>query len=160
MDDSGKRDSSQKGQSLVELAVSLTFILILLGGVIDLGRAFFAYIALRDAVQEGAAVGSLYPMDFKMIFDRIRQSSNSPIDLANDPGVSMCAMLDDAPCSAADQPANPEDACIGHKITVKVSYNFELAMPFVGAVIGSQSFPITAEATNTILSSAPGCPVN
>ncbi len=157
---SGKHDFSQKGQSLVELAVSLTFILILLGGVIDLGRAFFAYIALRDAAQEGAAVGSLYPTDFKMVFDRIKQSSNSPIDLANDPGVSMCAKLDDASCSTADQPANLEDACIGHTITVQIAYNFVLSMPFIGGVIGSQSFPITATASNTILSSAPGCPVN
>ena len=51
----------EQGQSLVELALSLTLLLLLLGGAIDLGRMFFTYIALRDAAQEGAIYGSYCP---------------------------------------------------------------------------------------------------
>ena len=53
--------STEKGQSLVELAISLTFILILLAGVVYFGIGLFYYIAMRDAVQEGALYGSMNP---------------------------------------------------------------------------------------------------
>ena len=49
----------QRGQSLVELAISLMIILWLLAGAIDFGIGFFSYVAIRDAAQEGA----LYRID-------------------------------------------------------------------------------------------------
>ena len=48
---------------MIELALSFTVLLFLLMGVIDLGRAFFALSAMRDAAQEGAVYGSLSPVD-------------------------------------------------------------------------------------------------
>ena len=47
---------SEKGQSMVELAVSVVVLLILLAGVVDLGRLAFYYITLRDAAQEAASL--------------------------------------------------------------------------------------------------------
>ena len=55
-----QKDKKESGQSLVELALSMTLLLILLAGVVDLGRAFFTYIALRDAAQEGASYAAVY----------------------------------------------------------------------------------------------------
>lgn len=49
----------EQGQSLVELALSLVLLLTLLAGLVDFGRAFFTYVALRDAAQEGAAYASV-----------------------------------------------------------------------------------------------------
>jgi Flp pilus assembly protein TadG len=68
--------SAQKGQSLVELALSMTVMLILLGGIVDLGRAFFTFMALRDAVQEGAMYGSLHPTSTVEIKNQVRDSSS------------------------------------------------------------------------------------
>jgi len=43
-------------------------------------------------------------------------------------------------------------ACNGSSVTVSVSYpNFQLVTPFLGAVIGSQTIPIRASITDTIL---------
>ena len=53
----------QRGQSLVELAISLMVILMLLMGAIDFGIALFAYVSMRDAAQEGAVYGSIEPAD-------------------------------------------------------------------------------------------------
>ena len=50
-----------KGQSLVEFAIGATILLILLSGVVEFGIAFFQYVQLRDAVQEGALYGSVHP---------------------------------------------------------------------------------------------------
>lgn len=62
----GKRTTSsrrpnERGQSLVELAISLTVMLLLLAGAVTFGMALFSYVAMRDAAQEGALWGSFNP---------------------------------------------------------------------------------------------------
>ncbi len=47
------KDQAEVGQSLVELALSFTFLLLLLAGAADLGRLIFSYISIHDAAQEG-----------------------------------------------------------------------------------------------------------
>jgi len=51
------------GQSLVELAFALPLLLLIMLGTIDLGRVFFDYIQLRNAVREGAAYAARNPND-------------------------------------------------------------------------------------------------
>jgi Flp pilus assembly protein TadG len=57
MKDSAVRD--QSGQAVVELAITLTLLLFILFGTLDLGRAFFGYISIVNAAREGARVGSV-----------------------------------------------------------------------------------------------------
>src|SRR5450759_873833 len=73
----------EKGQSLVELALVFTLLLILLSGIIDLGSMFYTYTALQDTAQEGAIYASTHPTDPTAIADRIKQSASSPIDALN-----------------------------------------------------------------------------
>lgn len=149
---------SEKGQSLVELALTLTLVLTLLAGAVDLGRAFFSYTALRDAAQEGALFGSIHPiidsdndgqydagepLNTTDIVSRVRQSSSQPVNLSDLTNVTVSLSTSSPPCAAG-------------WITVSVSYNFRLSMPFVGAILGSTTIPLTASATDTIL--RPTCP--
>src|SRR5512145_1107638 len=76
-----KKIRSAKGQSLVELAISLVVLLFLLAGIVEFGLAFFQFVQLRDAAQEGALYGSTKPDDVAGILDRIEGSSDTPIDL-------------------------------------------------------------------------------
>ena len=55
------RDGSRPGQSLVEMALVLPLLMILLVGVVDVGRAMFAKIAITNASREGARYASRYP---------------------------------------------------------------------------------------------------
>lgn len=50
-----------RGQSLVEFALILPLFVLLLVGVFDIGRAFFAYIAISNAAREGARVYTFWP---------------------------------------------------------------------------------------------------
>jgi len=142
-----QKSDRERGQSLVELALTLTFLLLLTAGAIDLGRAFFTYITLRDAAQEGAIYGSYKPMpaDVAEIKNRVMASATSPIDTSginpNDVSISYIEV----------SPAKPQPYCPGNGIQVRVSYNFEITMPLLGAYIGGQSFPIDATVTDTIL---------
>jgi Flp pilus assembly protein TadG len=136
------KNISERGQSLVELAVSLTFILLLLSGVVDLGRAFFTYMALRDAAQEGALYGSISPGDTSGIETRIYNSSNMLSNLRNDSGATTTVQV---------KPLG--SLCAGQGLEVSVAYNnFPLTMPFMGTIVGKQTIRLNATITDTILS--------
>jgi len=131
---------SERGQSLVEIALSLTFLLILVSGVVDLGRIFFSYVALRDAAQEGAAYASICPADTTGIEDRVRTTSNIPVNL-QDPNITVTVTQ-----LGAGQ--------VGDGIEVTVTFsNFPLITPFMGAILGSQTLTLRADQIDTILRS-------
>ena len=82
---SGKRKgTNENGQGLMEFAISILIFLILIAGIVDLGRAFFTYMALHDAAQEGALYGSINATDIDNIKARVRETANQPIQLTND----------------------------------------------------------------------------
>lgn len=49
----------QNGQGIVEMALSITFLLFLVFGIIDFGRIFSAYLTLNHASREAARVASV-----------------------------------------------------------------------------------------------------
>jgi hypothetical protein len=139
------QQNSEKGQSLTEFGLSVAILLILLAGTVDAGRAFFTFMALRDAVQEGALWGSYNPTETSLIKDRVRRASNLVQAIEDDPNADL-----DITVSWIGDP------CTGNGITVQATYrNFPVTMPFLGAILGSQEVPITARVTDTIL--APPC---
>lgn len=127
---------------MVELAISLTLILLLLAGAVDFGMAFFTFIAMRDAAQEGALYGSMAPADTIGIVQRVRASSTMPLDL-----------------TSTDVQVNVNiigNTCEGGGIEVTLQYNYPITMPFLGVIIGRNTIPLTASVTDTIL--LPPCP--
>jgi hypothetical protein len=145
---------NQKGQSLVELSMLMTFLVLLLSGLTDFSRAYLIFLEMREAAQEGAAYGSFTPTDFNGIEARIRETMLYPFDLS-DPSVVIIV------------PAytNLSNACAGfdsgtlsaNGIKVTLVHKMAISMPFLGAIIGSQEIPIVVTVTNTILK--PPCPL-
>lgn len=131
----------ERGQSLVELAMSLTIILLLLAGAVDFSIAYFSFSAMQDAAQEGALYGSINPTDTTGIVTRVRGASTNPVDLSDTTLVNVTATVIGT-------------ACEGNAITVNVTYAYPISMPFIGAIIGSQSIPLNASVTDTILQPA------
>lgn len=134
---------NERGQSLVELAISLLILLYLLSGAVEFGIVFFQYVQLRDAAQEGALYGSMNPTDTAGIEARIRAASSSPIDLAS----GDVTVFIDYPDGGAD--------CEGNGIQVTVSYDHVVFMPFMSRIIGP-TVDLDATVTDTILT--PVCP--
>src|SRR6266404_8694608 len=50
-----------RGQSLVETAISLSVLLLIFSGAVDLGRAFFSWVQINNAASEGAHWAATYP---------------------------------------------------------------------------------------------------
>jgi Flp pilus assembly protein TadG len=148
-----KASRGESGQSLVELAISILFLFFLLAGVVDLGRAFFTYIALRDAAQEGAAYASVArnmqtdPRMCTEIVNRTRSASNTQIVDLNNTTIAV-VFGGGIPCATSVN----TDACMGQQVEVIVTYNdFPLTTPFIGTILGSQTIPITASILDTVL---------
>jgi len=144
-----KHFNRERGQSLVELAVSMLVLLYLLCGAVEFGLAFFQYVQLRDAAQEGALYGSMDPANEVGIRARVRGSSNSPVDLTL---VPIDLQIDGGAVVTAV--AN-HTACEGHALTVTVAYDHTVFMPFMSKFIGP-TLHLNATVTDTILS--PTCP--
>ena len=130
---------SQRGQSLVELSISILILIYLLSGAVEFGIAFFQFVQLRDAAQEGALYGALNPDDTVGITDRVQDASDSPIDLTT---ITPAITYSGAHCE-------------GNGITVTLTYPHQVFMPFMSAIIGN-TVPLTATVTDTILT--PICP--
>ena len=140
---------SERGQSLVELGISLLILLYLLSGAAEFGVLFFQFVQLRDAAQEGALYGSMFPPDsatdaagIDAIKNRAMYSSptRSPIDLISDPNVTVSVVVTDA------------QYCEGGSLEVTVSYPHKVFMPFIPQILGTNTIPLNATVTDTILS--------
>lgn len=146
--------SAERGQSFVELALFLTLLLIILAGVVDLGRAFYTYLTLRDASQEGASYASVCPTDISGMEARARGSSSEPIDLTDTGLVSFgCNFVhtNGSVTACSGSIAKGE----GVRITISTP-NFPLVMPFLGLFVGSQTVAISASSTALVLTTS--CP--
>ena len=148
-----KRKDSERGQSFTEMAISMVFILILLAGIVDVGRMFFIFVAIRDAAQEGAAYGSFCPGDVVGIDARVRSASSNPVDLTDTTNILTFINRDCA------NPANADSCVVGDSIEVIVrAENYQMTMPFLGGV----TIPLEARVSDTILTNlaktSRGCP--
>jgi Flp pilus assembly protein TadG len=138
---------SERGQSLLELALSLLVLLMLLTGSVEFGLALFQFVTIRDAAQEGAVYGSIQPADVAGIKWRA-------VDAASD-------ILHLSP-NAVTVKTNHNKACEGsvsgvpNSIEVTVIYHHPITFPFVADMIGHNTIQLIGKSTNTILT--PTCP--
>jgi len=133
---------SERGQSLSELALSFTFMLLLVGGIIELGTMFYTMVALRDSAQEGVLYASINPTDSAGVAERVRASASFPIDSTQIASVSV--LCDGVACFPS-----VEQTCQGEKITVRISYDYHPSTP----LLRYPTMSLESSVTNTILQS-------
>jgi len=123
--------SNERGANLAEMALVTVLLLLLLAGVVDLGRMFYEYIVVTNAAREGARYGSFYPWQYQEIRDAaIQEAAGSgialdPTKISITPEISGCA----DPTCAAQQ---------GQSIWVGVEHSVNTIM---GSMVGVS--PIT-----------------
>ncbi len=137
----------EKGQSLVELAFTITVLLIMLAGIVDIGRIAFYYIAMRDAAQEGLVYASVMPTHCTQIVERIRSTLDDPY------AVTITITMNGKPCGSASP---TKDACTGQNLLITlVDEDFPITMPFLGTFLGKQSITLETTVEGTVL--RPAC---
>ncbi len=152
-----KPGKSERGQSLIELAVTLPVLILLLLGTVDFGMAIFSYSILRDAAQEGAFYGSFDPANKAEIENRARNISprnehvvfSSPLDLRDESLITVKIKTSGHSCQGTTNGT-------ANSLSVSVSYKYPILMPFAGQLMGDNPILLTGTATNIILQ--PACP--
>jgi hypothetical protein len=164
MTDNRRRREIEFGQSLVEFSISAILIILLLVAVADFGRAFFTYLSMRDAAQEGALYGSICPRHawiasshgINTIEGRVRYTGNLPGNLADNVIVECDYRHDKDASGGYDNneiwTCSPDITPLpGYGIQVRVIYpSFVITTPLLGSIIGN-TISLRAEVTDTIL---------
>lgn len=120
------RHQRQRGDSLVELALVLPVLLLILIGILDLGRAVYAYHVVANCAREGARYG---------------------VGVENNPAAIAAVVRSAAVGLDTSQLAVSVTYPTQDTIRVEVNYNFRLITPLVAQAIGGQSVTLHSAAT-------------
>jgi hypothetical protein len=120
----------ERGQSMVETALVLPILLLILVGIIDLGRFVYSYAHLQMAAQETVRLGGLDKND------------QSIIDFAH-----QYVQLGDPNKLQVDITPNDAGRHSGDYVTVKLKYPFILYTPLISTIFPS---PLYIETDSTI----------
>ncbi len=161
----------ENGQSLVEMAFGLVVMLIILAGVLDLGRLYFTFVALEDAAGEAALFLSINP--------GCQSGASNPgpdINCANPNNANWRAknagggivnlnttvVSVDSKCYQSDgvtQRTTCYPAAYGHAdgvetgdvIEVKLTYHYTLMTPVIPEIAGANTIDLVSQATAVII---------
>ena len=142
---------NERGQSLVEFTLMMSIIMILMLGLLDLGRAFFTFLAMQDAAGEGASFASVHPTWVDNVSKpESADPNNVTYRVKNSAPTGTLVDMNTAIVTVTDS-GSPD---IGSLITVTLTANYQLVTPFVGGIIGSQTLPLTVRSVAVITSNA------
>jgi Flp pilus assembly protein TadG len=134
---------TRRGQALVETAMVLPFMILLVMGVIDVGRLLFAHVALQEATQEGALYGAFHPTNSTAIKSRVKASSGA--QWVTGATVEVCQIVSPAP----------------GRVRVTSTYPLQLLTPVIPDVLGTGTVTLRSVITSTNFSttdlSTAGC---
>ncbi len=126
---------SSPGQSLVEFAVLLPLLLLILIGILDLGRLLATYVILENAARDGARYGGLHSTDPNIASDiQARVESEASGTIIN---TSQIQPVQCVPTSCTD--------AIGNPLQVKVTYPFTFITTYLFA--GLNTLNVSTNAT-------------
>ncbi|MDY6875402.1 MAG: TadE/TadG family type IV pilus assembly protein [Chloroflexota bacterium] len=125
----------ERGQSIVEFVLILPVLLIVLAGVLDLGRLYYAHVAIADAAAEGASYAAIHPNETAGIVDRAQDASGGMVEIDEN-------LVEVSP---------PPAVASGAPITVTVNYTFTVATPFISSMVPDGVLMLRAVATEVIL---------
>jgi hypothetical protein len=136
------RDAPRRGQSLVEFALVLPVLVILLLGLLDLGRLFYAYVGVTGAAGEGAAHGARIARDPDMDHGQLLIEVEARTIEASD---GLVQIEEGTVEVAPDEITESSDS-----ITVTLTYDFELITPLVRRIVSGGVLSLRAVAVRDI----------
>lgn len=162
--------NAERGQSLVEFAIGSIILIILMSGLLDLGRLWYLYVALEDAAGEAALYLSLDPF----CIDEVNADTGQPYtrpdgtqctnpnnamyrakhavgpnvlnwDLLHDPSQNRVKIV--LPVDGAGKPV----IAVGEPVSVTLEYPVELLTPIVPRFTGINPITLRSTATQTVI---------
>jgi len=140
-----KKQISERGNSLVEIALVLPVLLVLFLGIVEVAFLLFAHVQVANATREGARIGSLCRMNGNcdnlsaVVQDTV--FSEAQFLSMTDAGSGGNTAVVVQPSSLSSVPA------VGDPITVTVTYNY--SPPFVSNYV--PMFPTQIPVEHTLV---------
>ena len=149
-----------RGQSLVEFALVVPILLLVFAGAADLGRAFYAYVAIENGVKEGAFYGARAPLctddvaagcgNPRNVEWRVR---NELENLRNPDGTQLTPTVACLDQVSGTPHALMTDCAAGDTYQVTLSYPFKFLTPILGDILGG-TLDLNADSSAVVLNLA------
>lgn len=124
-----QRLRNEKGQTFVEFALVLPFLVFLIMGIIQFGRAWQNYITITDAARVGAREGAVHTAT----------ACSSATDKINSLGV--------IPAGSSVTCSTPGGLVTGQPLNVQITYSFTIGLPgYFGIPALNQTFTLVSNA--------------
>ncbi|GAB4573836.1 MAG: hypothetical protein Kow0077_17480 [Anaerolineae bacterium] len=139
----------QRGQSLVEFSLTAIIILLILSGLLDLGRLYFIYVALEDSAGEAVLYLSINPLcrtaaDTDLSAGRDCSDPNNAEWRARN---AVGGVLDWTNATVTPI-APPALMGAGATVRVRIEYPYRLLTPLLSQI--ANQINLTVEATQTV----------
>ena len=145
----------QRGNALVEFAVSLTVLLTVLFGIIDIGRALYAYDWLYNAARQttrwsmvrGAFCNNPQhpltgcPADKNTILNYVKNTNGTGLDTS---GIDTSLVNVSSHCFASDTPTGDPPCAPPGTIQVSITYRFQPITPFLAALLSNYQWSMSS----------------
>lgn len=110
----------------MEFTLLLPVLLIILAGLLDLGRVYYVYVSITDAAAEGARYASMNPSSSAGEIERRASSASGGLVEIQEDQVTA-------------------DLSAGDRVRVTVTYSFTVLTPLVNAIVPGGAIPLRAE---------------
>jgi hypothetical protein len=130
------RRTRARGQGLTEFSLVIPILMVLILGLIEMGRLIYTYSAVTTASREATRYGfSLGDNDFGVPryqdCDGIRQAARAPTSIAGIEDAGIEISYDSGPGTAISSFCPPASVETGTRIVVTVSATFEPIVPLI-----------------------------
>lgn len=148
------RWSSARGQSMAEMSLVLPLFLLLVFGIVEIGRAFAARQALTSAAREGARIlvlpfgpGLPYTTEGAVQAAALNRAraylSSSGVSIGQETEIRRVRLVpgDDGAYGTSDDPAPEPDytgAVRGERVGLQITHDFDTPLPMVVRIIGDR----------------------
>lgn len=128
------RPKDRRGQSLVEFGLILPIFLLIVFGIVDFGRAVFAYSTLNSAAHEAARVAVVDQVTTHITDEAIKQAYTLDLDSGDVSLDWRSAFNLNTPNSCGGFVGSTD--VVTCTLIVRVNYEFNAATPLIGNIIG------------------------
>lgn len=159
-------DRGERGQGVVEFALVLPVLMIIFAGIIDFGNVMSTRESIINAARVGARYATVHPSAWTnsdpaamTTIEGVIQHEGGTAKIANTDsniaisywkpdGVTECGYYSASSNGFVGLSGNTQNSCVvpGNLIQVKVTYTYQVMMPWVQWAIGGNTMTITGTA--------------
>ena len=143
----------ERGQGLVEFAISVPVVILMIAFGVDFGRVFLGWIQLSNAVREAANFAAINPDAF--LVPGVLPAEYVRLINTETQGINCKLPPNQTPPGPMPGPTYPGGTDLGSPAVVAITCRFAVFTPIIANVLGNQvnvsasaSFPVRAGAIN------------